>query len=654
MKKIYSLIAVALMVVFATVSCNKDNEGEKYRETSSTNFSLTGSTSCSYGLSVDEGEADVNVDDVVITRAIATDAVTLQLQVSKDPKSSASVTVDNLVFNEGETQKSPVVHLRGLGEGQSCTTTFTIPESDAVIAGKSYSFTVTFKRDVRASWQRVTTKSVFQNGIFGMFGSLDPHGDAAPYLTYTVSVEKRSDANIFRIQNITKSSVCPYFEGCDLDGDMYFDIDASNSKFVTVKNVGLKVCLSDAYGEVWAGTDCSAFAAQYNVGGTFDAGTGIVKWDPGMLFTWMPAYGAMEDGSFWDSYETILWLDENNMGDDFNRDYTFIEYLPATYQICEAFSFTYDGAPIYIGDPNDPTKKAALEEKYGTVYAIPDYAVNDYDIYFNINKKGKLALPASYKVQDFGMEIMAGVEVYMAMKNADISEAGGANINYDVVSKDGAVLGSNYTDHFYLFDDEATIDDYVGTYTCDAADGASIQIAKVSDTDLLATGLIKYGPLSFRMATEDQTQISVPTTAGIKYPSFLGGIINEAANIYAYLGNSATSSFYSKDYNCLMFKRLGNGTLLPSITPMGQYNEISEILVLQQTAQGWALGGAYVFTDFVLTPATPNSVAKVLPNKEHKLNDYKGEAKKGLSFNGQPVKAKSKANRKAQLEWIKK
>ena len=87
---------------------------------------------------------------------------------------------------------------------------------------------------------------------------------------------------------------------------------------------------------------------------------------------------------------------------------------------------------------------------------------------------------------------------------------------------------------------------------------------------------------------------------------------------------------------------------------MGSYNGITEILVLQQTATGWALGGAYVFTDFVLTPATPNSVAKVLPNKEHKLNDYKGEAKKGLSFNGQPVKAKSKANRKAQLEWIKK
>lgn len=654
MKKIYSLIAVALMVVFATVSCNKDNEGEKYRETSSTNFSLTGSTSCSYGLSVDEGEADVNVDDVVITRAIATDAVTLQLQVSKDPKSTASVTVDNLVFNEGETQKSPVVHLRGLGEGQSCTTTFTIPESDAVIAGKSYSFTVTFKRDVRASWQRVTTKSVFQNGLFGMFSSTDPKGDYAPYLTYSVPVEKRSDANIFRIQNITKSAVCPFFEGCDLDGDMYFNIDATNSKFVEVENVGLKVVLNDAYGEQWAGTHCGAFSSKYEVGGTFDAGTGIIKWNPDQLQCWMPAYGSIEEGAFWDCYETVLWLDENNMGDDFNRDYTFVEYLPSTYQICEAFDFKYNGAPIYIGDPNDPSKAAALEEKYGTVYAIPDYAVNDFDIFFNINKKGKLALPASYKVQDFGMEIMAGVEVYMAMKNADISEAGGANINYDVVSKDGAVLGANYTDHFYLFDDEATIDDYVGTYTCPAADGASVEIAKVSDTDLLATGLIKYGPLSFRMATEDQTQISVPTTAGTMYPSFLGGIINETANIYAYLGISSAGKFYSTDYNCLIFKRLGNGTLLPSITPMGSYNGITEILVLQQTASGWALGGAYTFTDFVLTPATPNSAAKVLPNKEHKIGDYKGEPKTGLSFNGQPVKAKSKANRKAQLEWIKK
>ncbi|MBQ0053286.1 MAG: hypothetical protein KBS89_02375, partial [Bacteroidales bacterium] len=232
MKKIYSLIAVALMVVFATVSCNKDNEGEKYRETSSTNFSLTGSTSCSYGLSVDEGEADVNVDNVVITRAIATDAVTLQLQVSKDPKSTASVTVDNLVFNEGETQKSPVVHLRGLGEGQSCTTTFTIPESDAVIAGKSYSFTVTFKRDVRASWQRVTTKSVFQNNFFSYLYSAEAK-DYPEYLIYPVVVEKRSDANIFRVKNITKSENCPFVNLAsdmnDMDGDYYFEIDATNA-----------------------------------------------------------------------------------------------------------------------------------------------------------------------------------------------------------------------------------------------------------------------------------------------------------------------------------------------------------------------------------------------------------------------------------------
>lgn len=635
MKKIYSLIAVALMVVFATVSCNKDNEGEKYKETSSTNFSLTGATSCSYGLSVDEGEADVNVDNVVITRAIATDAVTLQLQVSKDPKSTASVTVDNLVFNEGETQKSPVVHLRGLGEGQSCTTTFTIPEADGSIAGKNYSFTVTFKRDVRASWIEVETKSMFQNGFFAVYG-LDPKGQYAPYLNYTVKVEKRSDANIFRVKNITKSSVAPFFEGCDLDGDMYFNIDATNSKFVTVEGTGLKVCLDDEYGECFVGTTFG----QNVFGGTFDEGTGMLKWtdEPQLLF-----WEAGDPTTAYKCAETILWLDENKMGDDFNRDYSFVEYLPSTYQVCEAFSFTYDGAPIYIGEPMDPEKTAELEEKYGTVYAIPDYAVNDYDIYFNINKKGKLALPDVYKIQDFGMEIMSGVEVYMAMKNADISEAGGANINYDVVSKDGAVLGANYTDHFYLFDDEATIDDYVGTYTCPAADGASIQIAKVSDTDLLATGLIKYGPISFRMATEDQTQISVPTTAGTMYPSFLGGMINEAANLYAYLGKSTTGNFYITDYNCLMFKRVGNGILLPSITPMGAYNEISEIFVLQQSASGWILGGAYSFTDFVLTPAQPANSAAVVPNRNHKLADYKGEPKTGLSFNGQAVKAKSKS-----------
>ena len=480
------------------------------------------------------------------------------------------------------------------------------------------------------TWEVVETQSWLKNGLFGMFASLNPD-NLKDYLLYPVSVEKRTGLNIFRVKNITKSSVCPYFEACDLDGDMYFIIDATDPNFVTVENCGLKVCLNDAYGEAWAGTDCSPFAPEYKVGGTYDAEKGMIRWRKGQLYCWMPDYGPMEKGNFWDCYETVLWLDEDKMV-EFAVDYEFVEFLPDTYQKCSAFDFEYGGAPVYVGVPKDPSKTDELAEKYGTVYYIPDYVSNGYGIYFNIDKNKNLALPDYYKTQDLGCQVETGVYAYMVIRDVTVS-SGGVTIDYDIADQNGNIIGRNYTDKFLTYV-EAGIDDFVGEYTCPSLNNATVTVTKISDTELSFAGISQDGPFKFMM------------DGG--YPSFVGGLINETSNYYAYIGN-LSGSFYSGYYNVFNYKMLPGGTLIPSITSLGSSNKISHILILSQTSQGWAKVTSYAFADLKLLPVEDAAPLSVIPDMSRKLADYKGVTKTGLRFNGKPVSAKTVSNRKPYL-----
>lgn len=482
------------------------------------------------------------------------------------------------------------------------------------------------------TWEVVETQSYFKNGLGGMFASLNPD-NLKDYLLYPVSVEKRTGLNIFRVKNITKTSACPYFEGCDLDGDMYFIIDATDPNFVTVENCGLKICLNDDYGEVWAGTDCSACAPEYQVGGTYDAEKGIIRWRKGQLYCWMPDYGPMEENYFWECHETVLWLDEDKMDADFALDYDFVEYLPSTYQMCSSFEFNYDGAPVYVGVPKDPSKADKLAEKYGTVYYIPDYATNGNGIYFNIDKNGKLALPDNYRMQKLCGNIMAGVDAYMIIRDVKVSD-GGVIINYDVSDQNGYILGRDYTDKFLIFV-EAGIDDFVGEYTCPSLNNAPVTVTKISDTELSFAGIVQYGPFKFQM------------DGG--YPSFVGSLINESAQIYAYSGISSAGKFYSTYYNLFNYWKLADGTLVPMLTSLATSNGIAEILILSQTAQGWSLGESITFEDLKLLPVEGAAPQSVIPDMSRKLADYKGVTKTGLRFNGKPVSAKTDSNRKPYL-----
>ncbi len=486
------------------------------------------------------------------------------------------------------------------------------------------------------SWEEVKTKSIFQNGLFGMFSNMNPK-DYSSYLIYQVKVEKRSDANMFRVKNICKSSVCPLFNpSVDLDGDMYFNIDATNPQFVEVDNVGLKVVLNSSYGEQWAGTHCGAFSSIYEVGGTFDSGTGIIKWNPNQLQCWMPAYGTIEEGYFWDCYETVLWLDENNMGDDFTLDYNFEQYLPSTLHVSQAFDYEHN-AEIRTGVPKDASKAASLAQKYGTVYCIPDYFVSDYDIFANINKYGKLALPDSYKNQSLGVNV-SGIDAYMAIKDAEFSESKGALIMYSIVDENGNVLLADCTDYFYTneIDDNATIDDYVGTYKCNVADKATVTVTKINETTLAISGITQYGDLNFTWQSEDGKQY---------YPSFVGGVINQSSNIYAYPGNVSASSFTTSNYNIFNYRRSVDGKMIPFISELGVSNNLGDILILQQ-GSGWMLKKAYNFTDLMLTPANSGNTISEATHK-----NGPGSA---LSFKGEQVKVHSTTNRLPQLAWNKK
>lgn len=171
--------------------------------------------------------------------------------------------------------------------------------------------------------------------------------------------------------------------------------------------------------------------------------------------------------------------------------------------------------------------------------------------------------------------------------------------------------------------------------TCPSLNNATVTVEKISDTELSFAGISQDGPFKFMM------------DGG--YPSFVGGLINEASNIYAYSGNKSNGSFYSKYYNVFNYKMLPDGTLFPSITSFGRSNSISNIHILSQSAQGWALVTSYAFADLKLLPVEDAAPQSVIPDMSRKLADYEGVTKTGLGFNGKPVSAKTVSNRKPYL-----
>ena len=164
---------------------------------------------------------------------------------------------------------------------------------------------------------------------------------------------------------------------------------------------------------------------------------------------------------------------------------------------------------------------------------------------------------------------------------------------------------------------------------------ATVTVEKISDTELSFAGISQDGPFKFKM------------DGG--YPSFVGGLIDEASNIYAYIGNQSEGSFHSKYYNSFNYKITSDGILVPILTSFATDNRISHIMILSQTAQGWALVTSYAFADLKLLPVEDAAPQSVIPDMSRKLADYEGVTKTGLRFNGKPVSAKTVSNRKPYL-----
>ncbi len=631
MKKFINITAIMLCMLFLAVSCSKDNVGAKYSDNNPASFSLTGATTVTKALAIEEPDCDITLSTIVVTRASSNGEATVNFATSVDGE--GTITVDPIVFATGENSKSPVAHIKGVPQGANTKFKVALPGTDVkaaeAIAGKTTFFTISVSRAKPASWEPVETSSIFCNGLFSaFFGGPSDHPTT---LIYPVAVEKRTDANVFRIKNIAKSETCPFIattqgtemELYDLEGDVYYEIDATNQDFVEVKRQPLNIeCIetyqgeTTNYGMVTSGTDYSGFSATYKVGGKYDASTGkisfaIIYFDlAGMPYT---------SGYFWDGEGTELYLDDSNMGDDFMRDYTFSPYVEDTYFINAAFEYS-NIKSIYKGEATDPSKAEKLAEKYGTVYAVPAYLIEDYDIFFNINMKGKLALPDTYKMQDLGVQVLSGVEAYMAVKSVEVGEELAINtITYDIVDKDGNVLGADFTDQFMQLGNEEDLSLYEGNYTCDgeSSDNPDVQIVNEEDT-LWVSGLCKYGP--FKFVPDELTFI----------PSFVGDMVNANYKLYAYPSDGAL--FYMEYMNLFNFRRLIDGTLIPVLTNDAKKYGMNLIWLLQIASSSPSFVKAYNFTDFKLVPAEEQQVESAKKVEKESIS-----ASTTPTFNGKPV-----------------
>ena len=514
MKRFLNIVLLAVFAL-ATIACDKDNMSATYTQDNANLMSISGSKALSYQLGLEESSATWNLDNVQINRASGEGDVTVNLVTAVT--GNATVTVDPVSFASGQTTATTKMQISGVELGATVTVKVSIPDANAnPIEGAALSFTVTVKRSKPASWVPVTTKSIFKNGLIGMF-SIDPDGQYAPYCTYPVYVEKRSDANIFRVKNVAKSENFALSDPADdIEGDSWMVIDATDPNNVSVARFPLNI--NWGYGNIYIGT-FDAYGYPDDPRGKFDASNGIITFPAQTMGCDMPDYGT----SIWYCYETILYLDENTMGIDYNRDYTFAQ-LSNTVSLVD-MTRGRGSKSIYVGVPNDESKTEELKEKHGTVYAIPSYMARDYNIFFAIDEKGKFNIPEEYASQELGVELLNGVELYMNISKASSFDvaSGILTLVYDLVTNDDVTI-KTFTDVFYLTSDETTVADYPGNYKTLAGDTPVVIADDPTNSMLVVDGVTELMPLPFVYAEELaypalQTGIYGDVFCGVYYPA---------------------------------------------------------------------------------------------------------------------------------------
>ena len=532
MKRILNIVLLAVFAL-ATIACDKDNISATYTQESANTMSLSGASALSFQLGLEESSATYQLDQVQINRANGQGDITINLLTAVT--GNATVTVDPVTFTNGQTQATTKMSIADVELGSTVTIKVSIPEANAnPIEGSASHFTVTVKRSKPASWIPVTTKSIFKNGLIGMF-TIDPDGQYAPYCTYPVYVEKRSDANIFRVKNVAKSENFALSEpGDDIEGDSWMVIDATDPNNVSVERFPLQI--DWGYGNIYAGT-FDSYGYPDDPRGKFDASNGIITFPAQTLGCDMPAYGT----SIWYCFETILYLDENTMGIDYNRDYSFME-LAGTVSLMD---MTRDRGTksIYVGVPNDESKTQELIKKHGYVYAIPNYMARDYNVYFAVDEKGNFAIPAEYESQELGVELLNGVDLYMNITKASSfdMEKGILTLVYDIVTGDGVKI-KTYSDIFYIKGEDVTAEDYVGDYVTES-DGTAVSISNASELEMLMIkGVTKEMDLPFKYnsyTAEDAGGNSI--TLPLAYPALFSGFYGD---IFCGIFDPASEKYY--------------------------------------------------------------------------------------------------------------
>jgi hypothetical protein len=233
----------------------------------------------------------------------------------------------------------------------------------------------------------------------------------------------------------------------------------------------------------------------------------------------MPDYGT----SVWYCFETILYLDENTMGLDYNRDYTFAG-LANTISLVD-MTLGRGTKTIYKGVPNDESKAEELKAKHGLVYAIPSYMARDYDIFFAVNDKGVFNIPEEYASQKLGVELLNGVELYMNITKASTFdlEKGILTLVYDLVTNDGVKI-KTFSDIFYMTDDETSVADYPGNYKTLAGDADVVIADDAASSMLVVDGVTELMPLPFVYSDQLpypslQTGVYGDVFCGVYYPA---------------------------------------------------------------------------------------------------------------------------------------
>ena len=631
MKKILNIVLLAVFAL-ATIACDKDNISTSYEKTGSSAMTLSGASALSYQLGLEESSATYILDKVQINRAFAENEVTVNL-VTNVTGSNATVTVAPVTFVKRQTQAYTEMTISNVGVGETCVITLSLPQGNVSdIEGARSSFTVTVKREKPASWVPVTTKSIFKNGLIGMF-SIDPDGQYAPYCTYPVYVEKRSDANIFRVKNVAKSENFALSDPADdMEGDSWMVIDATDPKNVSVARFPLNI--DWGYGNIYVGT-FDSYGYPDDPRGEFDADNGIITFPAQTMGCDMPNYGT----SIWYCYETILYLDENTMGIDYSRDYTFMEF-GSTISMVD-MTRGRGSKTIYIGVPNDDSKTEELIDKHGYVFAIPSYMARDYDIYFAVDKKGKFNIPEEYASQELGVELLNGVELYMNITKASSFdlETGILTLVYDLVTSDDVVI-KTYSDVFYLIDEKITVADYPGNYKT-AADDKPVVITDSPDDEMLVVkGVTDIMDLPFKYNSyegEDGTAIE------LEYPALYAGIYgNKFCGIYY----PAADKYYLLAPNQTFDLFMTASGVVVVIPTVDAYSMQFEICMANLTSTGQLSGVKYYdYKSMVFMPEYTEelSLSEVANSNVTISNDESAPLVSNAVVNGQKLVAKQKS-----------